>query len=152
MRLHVASGYTGSTAAMRVTSGRSLEERPRLWYAAWLMFREAPWLGLGYRHFGLEYFILNETLPLPRVIGFNDHAHNLLLNVIAEFGLVGLVVLLAGAIPWLSGLASAAHARHVVAPVTDAVLTIHSLLEYPCGTRSSWGSPPLSLVPARSAR
>jgi len=126
------AGYTGSTAAMRVTSGQFAEERPRLWYAAWLMFREAPWLGLGYRHFGLEYFILNETLPLPRVIGFNDHAHNLLLNVIAEFGLVGLVVLLAGAIPWLSGLwrQPRTPAMWWLLSLT-AVLTIHSLLEYP---------------------
>jgi O-antigen ligase len=130
--LQFASGSTGITAAMRMTSGQFAEERPRLWYAAWLMFREAPWLGLGYRHFGLGYFILNETLPLPRVIGFNDHAHNLFLNVIAEFGLVGLAVLLAGTIPWLLSLW-----RQPRTPAMwwllalIAVLTIHSLLEYP---------------------
>ena len=121
------------TAAERLSAGAfALEERPRLWYAAWLMFREAPVLGLGYRHYGLEYFMLNADLPSPRVIGFNDHAHNLVLNVMAEFGLVGLAVLLAGAIPWLLGLMRQRRDQALWWLLgLAAVLAIHSLLEYP---------------------
>ena len=66
------------------------------------------------------------------MIGFNDHAHNLFLNVIAEFGLVGLAVLLAGTIPWLLSLW---HQPRTPAMwwllALIAVLAIHSLLEYP---------------------
>jgi O-antigen ligase len=108
------------------------EVRPRLWYTAWLLFLDAPVLGQGFRRYGFENFLLNADLPPPRVTGFTDHAHNLVLNVMAEFGLAGLAVLLAGAFLWAAGL--------VRQPRTPAlwwvcgiatVLAIHSLLEYP---------------------
>ena len=125
------SGLMGITAAARLFHG-GFTERPRLWYAAWLMFCEAPWLGLGYRHFGQEYFVLNATLPPPLLIGFYDHAHNLLLNVMAEFGLIGLVLLLAAAIPWILGVwrQPRTPAMWWLLALT-AILTIHSMLEYP---------------------
>jgi O-antigen ligase len=129
--VELLSGLMGNTAATRLFHV-GFTERPRLWYAAWLMFCEAPWLGLGYRHFGQEYFVLNGTLPPPLLIGFYDHAHNLLLNVMAEFGLIGLVLLLAAAIPWMLGVwrQPRTPAMWWLLALT-AVLTIHSLLEYP---------------------
>jgi len=129
--VELLSGLMGNTAATRLFHV-GFTERPRLWYAAWLMFREAPWLGLGYRHFGQEYFVLNGTLPPPLLIGFYDHAHNLLLNVMAEFGLIGLVLLLAATIPWMLGVwrQPRTPAMWWLLALT-AILTIHSLLEYP---------------------
>jgi O-antigen ligase len=113
-------------------SSLRVEVRPRLWHIAWLVFRDAPVLGQGYRQYGLQNFLLSADLPPPRVTGFTDHAHNLVLNVMAEFGLAGLALLLAGALLWAAGL--------VRQPRTPAlwwvcaiasVLAIHSLLEYP---------------------
>ena len=86
-------------------SGFGSDERLRLWRVAWLLFQDAPLLGQGFRQYGYHYFLANADLPAPRVTGLNDHAHNLVLNVMAEFGLAGLVLLLACAVPWLGGLA-----------------------------------------------
>ncbi|HEU5283041.1 MAG TPA: Wzy polymerase domain-containing protein [Burkholderiales bacterium] len=108
------------------------EVRPRLWYTAWLLFLDAPVLGQGFRQFGLHNFLLNGDLPPPRVTGFTDHAHNLLLTVMAEFGLAGLALLLAGALLWAAGLVRQPRSPALwwVCAIA-AVLAIHSLLEYP---------------------
>jgi O-antigen ligase len=120
------------TASERLLSTFTYEQRPPIFRAAWLMFLGAPVLGVGFKQFGIQHFILNVNLPEPRVPGFTDNAHNLFLQVAAEFGLVGLLVLLAGAIPWVVGL--------VRQPRTPAfwwvlalacTLGIHSMLEYP---------------------
>jgi O-antigen ligase len=65
---------------------RPFEERPRIWKAALLMFLDSPLLGIGFRQFGWHHFALNAQMPEPRMLGFTDHAHNLLLHVLAEFG------------------------------------------------------------------
>jgi O-antigen ligase len=121
-----------NTSVDRLRATFSREERPRLYQVAWLMFLEAPWLGVGFRQFAISYFAISAELPPPRVLGFNDHAHNLMLHTMAEHGLAGLLVLLAATLPWLARLA-----RQPRTPAMwwlvglAAVLVIHSLLEYP---------------------
>ncbi len=109
-----------------------LKIRPQLWHTAWLLFLDAPVLGQGYRRYALESFLLSADLPPPRVTGFTDHAHNLVLNVMAEFGLVGLALLLAGALLWAAGLLRQPRTAQLwwLGGIA-AVLAIHSLVEYP---------------------
>jgi O-antigen ligase len=103
-----------------------------LWHAGWAMFLDAPWLGQGFRQYGFRYFMMAPELPQPLIGGFNDHAHNLVLQVMAEFGLVGVALLAAGLAPWIIGLL-----RQRRTPAlwwlcaAAAVLGLHSLLEYP---------------------
>ncbi len=121
------------TAASRLGSAEIIaEERPRIWRAALLMFLDSPLLGIGFRQFGWHHFALNAQMPEPRMLGFTDHAHNLLLHVLAEFGLVGFSLLVGFAALWIAGL--------VRQPRTPAhwwiwaivlVLGVHSMLEYP---------------------
>ena len=121
-----------NAAARLGASEISMEERPRIWYAALLMFLSAPVLGVGYRHFGWNHFELQTQIPEPRMLGFTDHAHNLLLHVMAEFGLIGVCVLLVFAFLWIAGLR-----RQPRTPaiwwVWGAALVgaVHSMLEYP---------------------
>jgi len=106
--------------------------RGRLWHAAWEMFVRAPALGQGFREYAFQYFLLNPDLPPEPVGGFHDHAHNLPLHVMAEFGIAGLSVLVLGTATWglgLRRLPAGAAAWWVLA--VAAVLAIHSLLEYP---------------------
>jgi O-antigen ligase len=126
-------GGSSSAALQRMRGEVELyEERPRLWRIAWLVFQQAPVLGVGFRQIALQYFFVNADLQPPWAIGFTDHAHNLVLQILAEFGLVGLALLLAAVIPWLIGLF-----RQPRTPalwwlmLLMAVLTIHSMLEYP---------------------
>ena len=110
----------------------SSEERIAIWRGAWQIFTEAPWFGHGFRQFGYAYFLTAPTLPPPRIGGFNDNAHSLLLSVLAEFGLIGLVVLLLAVVPWVVRLF-----RGTPSPEqwwlmsVAAILFTHSLLEYP---------------------
>lgn len=64
----------------------SVVERMALWYSAWHMWRDNPWLGVGIGNFG-------EVYPDYALRGWSfgqEHAHNYYLNLMAEAGLVGL--------------------------------------------------------------
>jgi O-antigen ligase len=111
---------------------RPFEERPRIWHAALLMFLDSPALGIGFRQFGGHHFVLNGQMPEPRIIGFVDHAHNLPLHVLTEFGLVGFALLAGFAVLWIAG-----QVRQRRTPATwwiwaiALVVMMHSMFEYP---------------------
>lgn len=107
--------------------------RFRLWHEAWLMFRDAPLFGQGFREFPWQHFLLNAQLPPPRADDVvNDNAHNLVLHTMAEFGLAGVAVLVAGIALWLrSALRSEFSAAMWWVLSLAAILGIHSMLEYP---------------------
>ncbi|MEP7200015.1 MAG: O-antigen ligase family protein, partial [Chloroflexota bacterium] len=62
-------------------------DRMAHWFAAWNMFADFPWLGVGIGNYGVVYpnYGLREW---PFSLG---HAHNFYLNMLAESGLIGLV-------------------------------------------------------------
>ena len=108
------------------------EERPRIWKAAWMMFEQAPVFGVGLRQFAWQHFVLNGQFPAPRVVGLTDHAHNLPLHVLAELGVVGLILLTGSAFLWVKGLLRQPRtAAHWWLWACALVLTVHSMLEYP---------------------
>ncbi|MES4787322.1 MAG: hypothetical protein C4294_17655 [Nitrospiraceae bacterium] len=61
-------------------------DRMAHWFAAWNMFNDFPWLGVGIGNYGVMYaqYGLREW---PLSLG---HAHNIYLNMLAETGLIGL--------------------------------------------------------------
>lgn len=65
-------------------------ERAAHWYAAWRMFEQRPWLGVGTGQYATVY----PSVSLPRWQDPLGHAHNYYLNILAEGGLVGLVTYL----------------------------------------------------------
>jgi putative inorganic carbon (hco3(-)) transporter len=68
----------------------SVVERMAHWQAAWYMFLDHPWLGIGPGNYGAlydEYFLPGWIEPL-------GHAHNYYLNLAAETGLLGLAAYL----------------------------------------------------------
>jgi putative inorganic carbon (HCO3(-)) transporter len=76
-------------------------ERLAFWQAALAMWRDHPWLGVGFGNYQASYG--RYALPKwPMALG---HAHNYYLNVAAETGLVGLVayLILWGAAFWQTG-------------------------------------------------
>ncbi|MCC6187493.1 MAG: O-antigen ligase family protein [Anaerolineales bacterium] len=71
--------FTGGTTFFRV----------KLWVSAWRMFRDHPWLGVGPDNFLYQYrgrYILPEAWQEPNL----SHPHNLLLDFLSRFGLLGL--------------------------------------------------------------
>ncbi len=63
----------------------ALVDRMAHWYAAWNMFVDYPWLGVGIGNYGVVYaqYGLSEW---PLSLG---HAHNFYLNMLAETGVIG---------------------------------------------------------------
>jgi hypothetical protein len=64
-----------------------------LWWAAWAMFLDAPWVGHGPHTFARLYAWYLYKLGLPSPPEIRPWAHNLYLEVLAERGLVGFVAL-----------------------------------------------------------
>lgn len=68
----------------------SIVERMARWQAAWYMFLDSPWLGVGIGNYAEaypRYYLDNWVDPL-------GHAHNYYLNTLAELGVVGFGLLL----------------------------------------------------------
>lgn len=73
-------------------------QRLAQWQAAWGMFGDHPWLGVGIGNYAAAY----PAYALPRWYLALGHAHNYYLNAAAETGLVGLMAyLLLGAATFL---------------------------------------------------
>jgi len=91
----------------RFTDPRTLEvtdanfpivQRLAQWWAAWSMFSDHPWLGVGIGNYAAAY----PAYALPRWYEPLGHAHNYYLNMAAETGLVGLTAyLVAGALVFI---------------------------------------------------
>lgn len=142
--LPLMQGATGTlTSAERMFELASgVDIRLGLWREAVQIGLAHPFVGVGFGQFAWQHFMLSSEsalaqapaalLPSPLAGAMYNHSHNLLTQVGAEFGSAGLLLLLAGAGYWLAGCVRqpATLAGWWVAAVL-AVLTIHSLLEYP---------------------
>ncbi|MCD6291641.1 MAG: O-antigen ligase family protein [Anaerolineae bacterium] len=73
-------------------------QRLAQWWAAWRMFSDHPWLGVGIGNYATAY----PAYALPRWYLSLGHAHNYYLNAAAETGLIGLAAYLTAGIATLS--------------------------------------------------
>ncbi len=96
------------------------------------MWSQHPWLGVGNGNYaGARLFELTGNLPAPHA----DHAHNILVQALAEWGPPGL--LLVGAALWLLLRAivkrtpASLAAEHVFAGTVVLCLALHSMVEHP---------------------
>ncbi len=73
-------------AVLLTNENFGIVDRMAHWFAAWNMFTDFPWLGVGVGNYGVVYpqYGLREW---PFSLG---HAHNFYLNMLAETGLIGL--------------------------------------------------------------
>ncbi|MBK1721837.1 O-antigen ligase family protein [Thiocystis violacea] len=100
-RLAVAvAEVTGYEAGEAVQSGNSLGERFEMWRAAWMAYREHPWLGIGVGQLNAYFKSAAERgLISPAIMAFDrgeghTHAHNDYIHALATRGLLGLFSLL----------------------------------------------------------
>jgi O-antigen ligase len=136
VQLPFLAGATGSiTSAERLfgeAGGGSI--RFHLWREGWLIFTQSPLLGAGFGQFAYQHLQLAASLQNSDVLGLYNNAHNIVLQLAAETGLVGVAVLLGTLGFWLWHFV----VRDVRFTVDHwwgltvlAVLGTHSLLEYP---------------------
>ncbi len=131
------------TGFERMMAGHGgVSQRTSTWLAAWRMFEDAPLSGVGYGAFSWNYFLSKGQLPAGLPEEIVDNAHNIVLHLLAEFGLPGAFVLIAATGLWLL-----AYFRTWRRRQTDerrsrevyrwwlfallCVIVLHSLIEYP---------------------
>jgi O-antigen ligase len=108
--------------------------RLHLWEESLLVFAQFPLLGAGFGQFAYQHLQLSSVLQNPEITGLYNNAHNIVMQLAAETGMAGLLVLLATLGKWgwrlRTGLAGYT-IEHWWGIAVLSVLGIHSLLEYP---------------------
>lgn len=99
---------------------------------AWQMFLAAPVLGAGFGQFAWHNFLYQAAYGASAAGALFNHSHNIVLQLLAETGIAGALIIVGAVIAWLAGL------RRVRFDLEWwwflallAVIGIHSLLEYP---------------------
>ena len=107
-------------------------DRLALTQRAWSLFLAHPFTGVGWGQFAWHNFELAGEPGVPVLPGLYHHAHNLVLQLLVETGVVGGLLVVASMVHW------AWHARRSLASSTGywtwvcvAVLGLHSMTEYP---------------------
>lgn len=111
-------------------SGRGYE-----WQKAWQIWLSAPWFGYGWGSYALQGFLTNVYPTGFRPYEGNvlfTHSHNSFLNMLAEMGLVGTLLILCGLIWVLWGCLKRGYgAAGLFILALVSVSMVHSFLEYP---------------------
>jgi len=114
----------------REVSGSS--QRMQLLRSGLAIFAEHPWLGAGIGQFSWSAYILAGAQNDGTFIGGGEHAHNLFVHLLAEFGIVSpLLVLLLGLRWWLGFVRQDWSPSHWWIAAVLLVEAVHSQLEYP---------------------
>ena len=128
----ILAAFDVTTAIDRADDAGSNGQRLYNWQAALLAIQANPWWGSGPGSFyqaSIEAMFHTPPAAFPK---FAEHAHNLPLQLAAEFGLPLAVLLMLGGLWW--------YGRHLVASLNPprlwglacvAVIGAHSMVEYP---------------------
>ena len=93
------------TSAQRVFESVSgLHPRVQLAAEAWQMFLSAPVLGAGSGQFAWHHFLYMAENAAVAAPGVYNHAHNLVLHLMAETGAVGALLVVGAMLLWLADL------------------------------------------------
>lgn len=107
----VAVPSTAADPGGQVTSAQRLFEAaagvdPRVELAgeAWRMFLSAPLLGAGFGQFAWHHFLHAAETGAAAAPGVYNHAHNIVLHLMAETGAAGALLVTGAAVLWLADL------------------------------------------------
>lgn len=111
-----------------------IDVRMSEWRKAWLMFMESPLWGAGIGNYGwlsFAYQALPEFSAVSQGALFH-HSHNLIMQVLAELGVVGLILLVSLGFVWLrQALPHWKIPSYWLILTLITVLLLHSAVEYP---------------------
>lgn len=126
---------TQSSLARLMASGEAelgAQSRLWIWKSAWQMILEHPWRGVGFGNFDWTYFATKSNYAAGAYWGWVEHAHNIVLHLFAELGILAPLILLLGLTIWLKTQSDQ--------PFDNdnwwlwsciGIIGVHSLLEYP---------------------
>jgi hypothetical protein len=115
------------------TGSSALGTRLYMWHQALLMWSRAPVLGVGFGQYAGVFFEQAAELSRYHISHFDRNAHNALMQLLAETGLLGAGLVCAGLGAWLWDLR-----KHLAVTAETwwmlcllSVLFVHSMIEYP---------------------
>jgi O-antigen ligase len=121
------------TSAQRLfEAAAGLDPRAQLAAEAWRMFLSAPVLGAGFGQFAWHHFLYAAETGATAAPGIYNHAHNLVLHLMAETGAAGALLVTGAAAIWLLDLRGVKRDLEwwwVLALL--GILGAHSMMEYP---------------------
>jgi O-antigen ligase len=121
-----------SQGARMLSDVAGVSHRRSIWSAAWRIFESAPVAGAGFGGFAWAYFRLAGRLPAGQPEEIVDHAHNVALQMLAEFGLPGAILLIGAAIAWgVVAMRTRAGLHSWWALALVAVIGLYSMVGYP---------------------
>jgi O-antigen ligase len=132
---HGGAAFFGTAQVEKTVHGDASSSRVGIWLNTLSMIVQHPWAGVGFGGYNFAWAMT----PFPgRPVAFFDHSHNLVLQLLAEFG-VPLGLLIMGCTGWAlwrgrSALVDRDDARAISARTALfmlALVGVHSLLEYP---------------------
>jgi len=126
------TSYDSTTALIRLFGeAHGPSQRLELLRESWWMFLQSPWIGVGFKQFA--WFQYKHHLEFgTSSVELDDHAHNILLHVLAETGFIGALVLLAAAGVWLADVCRAKFDLERCQILTlVAIVGLYSLNAYP---------------------
>lgn len=129
---HSAAWYSGQGGFVRALGeGAPIRERIPEFTKAWGLFLDHASLGVGWGRYAEQSFLLQSDARFTALLshGLFTHSHNSFLQILAEFGLPGGLLLLAGALCLLRG--GQAEIAYWVGMTLLAMPLIHSMVEFP---------------------
>ena len=127
----------GSRFQVSVSGERMFREvngvsiRLQLWHSAWAMLTERPWFGNGIGQFPYTTFMMAGERP-DVFVGGGEHAHNIVMHFLAEYGLIGTILLVGTTTLWWLRFARLDWSpERVWLAASLLILAVHSQLEYP---------------------
>ncbi len=124
---------TGTTSTERLFQQvEGMSQRWHLWQHAWSTFLDAPLMGAGFGRFAWSMF--DAAGSSPELINPQpyEHAHNLVMNLLAEMGLPAAFLVCALTLAWIWRLFQTGFSReHWWLLAAATILGLHSMFEYP---------------------
>lgn len=75
-------------AGYRLSNANPVSGRSEMWNSGLAIWKQSPWIGTGPGNFPFQIFNVVDNIP-PKY--WPSHAHNLIINILAEFGVIGLL-------------------------------------------------------------
>jgi O-antigen ligase len=134
-----ASGLPAAESAGSVMSGARLFDavsgqsaRLELARGAWWIFLQRPWLGVGVGNFGWASFLAASTADHGSPVMVGEHAHNLVLHLLAEFGVLATGAVVLVVVLWAGRfLRQRWGPEHAWCAAVLGIGAVHACLEYP---------------------
>lgn len=126
---------TGTTSISRLSSSEGMTIRLVEWYKAWLIFLEYPWFGSGWGGYSYESFVISldeRFVDTPYSSSVFSNTHSIVLNLLAELGIIGTLIVLGGFTWTLSPLFKAQWQPITIVTISMVIVSaVHSMLEFP---------------------